>query len=550
MLFGCLFSSLQHRLLLEEKEWRTTNQIRREEALSPVQRFLLILGQRSLFWGAWLILSVLSFSLLSATVDPEHWALITIAKFQVTDPSAYFLGLWSIQAAIAALVYPIVIAFVTVLLQMSNNAKADTMRDSQLGRYETDVKKMTELYQRVLKASEVKDSSGKTMNVCEIGDRMHVFGRPVFEQWSRCFLDLFTEAAKRLGDEPEYIDQLDFVPNRLFFAVNGRSTPVLSKHFLLLSHILLQRIEDWWSDTAERLGHTDHSISSPVDLPAPHFRNHEKALISFIGAWQDFVSNRFLGNLGEGSSWSDFTIPAEYFFDHIGHTVVSLFDCLSRGDRNGAEWVTDILLKWYQPLQFRLPNASDRYLWRHQKLLTIDFCRQDWGTVLDFIVEEGEELVDHALPSTAFSSCLLNLWLDAIYITIYILVEKSQVCRGDKCLPIDLINALISGRSLRSGDETIRPVEKLASFNTLLFATIRQDISAFVAENDYEHRWDSLVERIFDLNRPDMVSGRIYSGTYSFSDLRSVSTGRLLILMLTVPVSWTPDASLRRLVNR
>lgn len=583
MIFGRLFNSLQYRLYLEEKEWRATSKLRRELAPSLFHRFLLAIGKRPVFWGCWLIGVVLGISMFFAVVEPDRWAPIRISEFKVEDVSAYFVGLWSVQAAIAALVYPIVIAFVTVLLQLSNNAKADlyiylhdssatpaglsallliiamglqyiglpyvpnetvfawavidaiwfafntaitirfllhtfdfilpskrdnivrryainvawpaevrahlakhifltstaagfipgpnyaeqkgdapsvlpgqygvkqgepcitlhlhkekalvdirfkllgwvisrwklraalqseasvfeipltpfdtyendvilvslqgktwlnriekiilkrafvfrrhkiqtitlsindvfagiqgcakaSIRSGQLDRYKSDIERMTDIYRSIIEASDVLDSSGKIISLSEIGDREQLFGGPVYESWNRYVFELIVDAAKQIGDDTEFINSLSTIPNQLFYAAKDHSTPRLPIQFLQLSHIILRKIEDWWTDTAERLGFTEHSMQNPVVLPAPHSRNHDKVIKNYISRWENYPKHQFLTKHGEGSKWAEFSYQAEYFYSHIQFSVVSLFDCLSRGDRNGAEWMADVLI--------------------------------------------------------------------------------------------------------------------------------------------------------------------------------------------------------------
>ncbi len=783
-MFGRLVNSLQYNLRCKEREWRTTNPLRREYALSHFQKIVLALGRKPVLWGIVFLAIFLFLSLATALIDPAYWTLIVIEKFQVQSPSTYLISLWTIQSTIAALIYPIVIAFVAVLVQITNNAKADlyiyfhesgavpasfyalllvlimgiqyaglpyvqeevvffwvaldatwficnllltsrfllhtfefilpskreklviqyavnvawpaelrsnlskelffsacdngllpgpnrygaikgseasilpgqygtkegrpevtlslrnsrqlqnvhfrllsmmisrwkkrvsceeeffelpvtpfetytsdvilcaikgktklkqwekfiirhsftfsspiqdnpfklsiseilsgiqssakaAIRSGQLDRYEIEVERMVKFYLTLIQASKTTDQHGNLTNWTEIGDRDRYFAPPIFEQWSQFFLDLYIDATKRLDDDLRYFTTLAVIPNRLFVAATDHSSAVMSQHFLLLSHILLRRIEDWWNDTAERLGNTDQNLSNPFILPPPYSRTQEKVLIKFVGTWQDFLSNCFLVKRGQDYLWPDFFSPALFFFSHIKYTVVSLFDCLVRGDRYGAEWLTDVLVKWYHHV--RLPDTS-AYMFRHQRTLTIELCQKDWESIQVVLAERGETYLERITPLAVFSSCLRNLWLDVIYLTVFVLAEKSCECSNDDCLPAELLSALLQGKSLRPGDEPISQVN-LANFNDLLHAIIRQHSSIDIASGKYEERLDSIIEGINDLDLPNMVSGRMYSGWGIGHDLRSVLTGRLLTLMLTAKQSWKPDAFINCLIK-
>lgn len=786
MIIERLLNSLQYRLSLEEKEWRATSKLRRELALSPFHRFLLVIGRRPVFWGLWLFGLVFSISLFLAVVDPEQWTIIRIAEFKVSDGSAYFIGLWSVQAAIAALVYPIVIAFVTVLLQLSNNAKADlyiylhdssatpaglsalllivamglqyvglpyvpketvfawsvidalwfafntaitirfllhtfdfilpskrddivrryainvawpaevrahlakhifltstaaglipgpnyaeqkgdapsvlpgqygvkqgepcvtlhlhkekalidirfkllswvigrwklradlqpeatvfeipltpfetyegdvilvslqgktsltkaekfilrhafvfgrpkiqtfalsindiiagiqgcakaSIRSGQLDRYESDIKRMTDLYRSIIEASDVLDSSGKIMSMSEIGDREQLFGGPVYESWNRNIFELIVDAAKKIGEDTDYIISLSSMPNQLFNAAKEHSTPRLPIQLLLLSHIILRKTEDWWTDSAERLGFTEHSMQNPVVLPAPHSRNHDKVIKKFISRWENYLKFQFLSKHGEGSKWSEFSHQSEYFSSHIQYSVISLFDCLSRGDRNGAEWMADVLIKWYRQLEFQL--SRDHYhLYRHQKLLTIDMCYLDWEKVCQNIKETGENVVAAPSPFSVFSSCLHNLWEDAGTVTLLLLAEWSCNCSGEKNLPAELFGSVLNIKSLRSGEEIRQQGKLVNNFNKLLEVIIRQQFTENAGEYNYEKRLSKIVDGVRELSRTEMISGRMYTG-WGANDLRSVGNGRILLLLLLATENWKPNDSLHRTIS-
>ncbi|HTP66052.1 MAG TPA: hypothetical protein VMJ66_11725 [Geobacteraceae bacterium] len=757
-----VFNSLQYRLSLEEKEWRAKNKLRKELALTPFHRFLLVIGRRPVFWGILLLIIVLIFSLLLAVADLRYWTIIEISKFHVNDPSAYFTALWSVQAAIAALVYPIVIAFVTVLLQLSNNAKADlyiylhnssatpaglsallliitmgiqycflpyfrdgtvfswtvidaiwfafncaitirfllqtfnfilpssrdeivrrysisvawpaevrghlakhifensvaaglipgphnaeqkgaepsilpgqygfkhgepvttllikrekelqdirfrilswvitrwkeraalqsdvavfeipltpldtyegevvlaslqgqtslnkwekrilrqafvfgspkrkavelsindvlsgiqgcaksSIRSGQFDRFESELTRMTNIYLSLIESSDVIDTAGNIFSLSEVGDRDHIFRDPVFQRWSRNFIDLFADAAKRIGEDPSYIIHLSIVPNQLFNAAKNHSTLRMPLHFLLLSHIILRRIEDWWTDAAERLGNTEHSAQKPIVLPAPHSRNHEQVMRSFISRWENYIKFQFLSEHGEGAKWTEFLYQSEFFASHIMFTIISLFDCLLRGDRIGTEWMADVLVKWYSQIEYRLSKAH-YYLYRHQKFFTIEMCRMNWDVVEQLLNKADERIVGKPTPFGVFTSCLHNLWEDAEITTLALLADWNCGYEEESRFLPELFGSIINGKSLRPGEDTRQQKRLIANFNELLVAILRQHYSEYDGDSKYGSRLNKIVDDVRELSRTEMVSGRVYVG-WGRNDLSSVDKG-------------------------
>lgn len=115
--------SLARRVELERKEWRSTNQVRKDFAYPHVQAAILDAAENpSRHVPNWLALTLLLSGL--------SWGLAYQFDVRATDPYksaeiiSYLAALWAVQAAVVALVYPIVIGFVALLFQGRQNAKA------------------------------------------------------------------------------------------------------------------------------------------------------------------------------------------------------------------------------------------------------------------------------------------------------------------------------------------------------------------------------------------------------------------------------------------
>lgn len=122
-MYGRLLNSLSYRIRQEEHEWKSTNRVRREFRYGWFQRAFVALAKRPVVNSVeQAILVALAMVAVGLELPPIK-GLAT--RFNTLENIlSYFVGLWSVQAAIVALVYPIVIAFVTLLLQRRHNAKA------------------------------------------------------------------------------------------------------------------------------------------------------------------------------------------------------------------------------------------------------------------------------------------------------------------------------------------------------------------------------------------------------------------------------------------
>jgi hypothetical protein len=127
-MFNRLIHSLNHRVKREEAEWLSRNPVMRRVADSGLDALLTKLSRRPgiavfallLIFAFLCTLSIDSaHTILSQLPWPETLRFMTWPKEHRENLVPLFLALWAIQATISALVYPIILAFVTLLLQRS-----------------------------------------------------------------------------------------------------------------------------------------------------------------------------------------------------------------------------------------------------------------------------------------------------------------------------------------------------------------------------------------------------------------------------------------------
>lgn len=111
-------STLKRRVRAEQKEWLTKNEIHRRLTPHFIRRWLLGVASRPIVFSITLFLIVAAASLLIEIHDP-YWQVL-LPPDKIADSVAYFSALWSVQSALVALLYPIVIAFVALLVDRGN----------------------------------------------------------------------------------------------------------------------------------------------------------------------------------------------------------------------------------------------------------------------------------------------------------------------------------------------------------------------------------------------------------------------------------------------
>jgi hypothetical protein len=123
-MFGFPFDNLSRHTARWVKEWNANSAERRRLSYPTSERVLRLAGEHPVASIVFVWLATTSLSVVLGWAAPSHLGLSLFpAAWKEPELLAYFGTLWTIQATIAALVYPIVIAFVAVLLQRRATAK-------------------------------------------------------------------------------------------------------------------------------------------------------------------------------------------------------------------------------------------------------------------------------------------------------------------------------------------------------------------------------------------------------------------------------------------
>jgi len=123
-MLGRLLNTLGYRLRCELRDWRKVNETLRETAWPWYQKALIAAGKHPVRFPLKLLSVVIA---LSAAVWGYHVLSTQVSSnpaLPISDIEHHFFTLWTVQAAVAAMIYPIVIGFVPLLLQRRHSAKA------------------------------------------------------------------------------------------------------------------------------------------------------------------------------------------------------------------------------------------------------------------------------------------------------------------------------------------------------------------------------------------------------------------------------------------
>ena len=397
-----------------------------------------------------------------------------------------------------------------------------------------------------IKASAFTNGAGEPDNYSNLSHRWSAFGQPVYERWTRVLMDLFKEASKEIGLEAEYFKELLYVPVRMFSSLHGTAINRILVHLIDLPPILFSRLGDWWVRTLEQQGAMDHGPCEMATIRPPYSGTYESMVQSYVGAWESLKNECFLRSDGEARGWSHYRDVGMYFERHLQRSVVTLSECVYRGDKTGAVWMNDVLLKWISELDSHF--ASDVHYFQREKFITFEVLSREWDEVRRELEIENEALEYGNVQRSVLSVAVRNYWTDACCLLAYLLSIWGRDGESEKSLPALLLRSLIDGRSLVGGSHGAQAMSPVVNADELLLSMLRQRYVDGGYGEGYRGRLDHLAGRLASITAETMVPGRVYGGI-DMDDSDSFRDGQLMLLLSVTERNWKPGESVERLLR-
>ena len=224
-----------------------------------------------------------------------------------------------------------------------------------------------------------------------------------------------------------------------------------------------------------------------------------------------------------------------------------LFDCIWIGNKEGADWQTDSIVKWWNTSHFKYDYFG--YFVRDELLFTIELTKQPWKVARKSISLSMNPSSDEEAAISIWAACLHNYFADLCCIATCALLDLSRDYDCNDPWLQTLITALIDGKPLREGATGVGNDWPLQNMEVVLLSIIRQYCFDRNNERDYRSQLDSVIEGIYAKAKPAMVSGRIYMGE-GRKDLNSLKDSQLVLLCLLLKQKWSPSINLIEIIQK
>jgi hypothetical protein len=438
----------------------------------------------------------------------------------------------------------------TILAELGADAR-DAAASGLAEAFERALEPLITLHTLLLGASLAQGDDGQVGSWAMLPDILTSFEQPVYVGWANAYRSIFEAAINAIEINIRPLLRLCNLV-RLLDCDNLKRSPVsISENVLQLPPLMMYQLANWWNRKIEEQGTTDHGPHQMAVLAVPQSGTYEEVVSNFVGGWEDAqVSIADIPDVAKGFTWSSAPRIATLNWAHLQETARMLLLAVLRGDKVAAEWLADVLSKWWG--RFDLDRQSFA-LFDKADFVTFEHVALEWENVTTILGIGDEDLRwsdgrIEAVQRAVLIAALRNLWTDVRLLVVELLLSSvTESGPFDVSLAFYIATGLLSGRQWRSGGTLTDPLN-LLSANGYLRAKIRQYAGGADRPGSYENLLSGLISRVKDAERPRMIGSR----TYSFSgadDIGSLRKQQLALLALLSNREWQSGESLRRQIS-
>lgn len=423
-------------------------------------------------------------------------------------------------------------------------AKAD------VGSFERAYETLVGFHELLLGASLVQNDDGSLSSWALLPDFQSFFDRALHFCWADSYRSIFLAAIDAMVEDTRPTRRLCHLVQHLE-GDELRASPVeIRENVLQLPPLMMYQLGNWWVHRVEEQGVMDHGHHRMVSLRPPLHRVYDEVVSEFVAGWES--ARAAIARIPDASKGFDWSLSPELGrlnAVHIQETARMLLAAVARGDRAAAEWLADVLSKWWGEFDYENQPIG---LYGKTDFLTVEDVKLEWSKLSNLlglteraVQRNGGNLI--VLQRGVLVAALKNYWTDIRLLTLELLLSwaaKDQSATLDESLAMDISAGLLTGKQWRSGGTLSEPLSGLSAADYLA-AKVRQYAADGEWRGGYVGVLSRFVERVKDMQRPSMVSSRAYSFAGA-DDVESLQEQQLVLLAVLSSAEWTEGKSLRR----
>lgn len=236
-------------------------------------------------------------------------------------------------------------------------------------------------------------------------------------------------------------------------------------------------------------------------------QRHREIVKDFIGEWESWYMWRRIEGRGENRFDDD---SAELLY-HLYETARIVMSAVMSDDRYASDHSTDMLLLWFSRNRFE--QHFEQYRW-HSFFLTPSYLTQAFEKPAWKVILRGNEYSEKAAQAIIFYNALTDIrLLTAGYILSH--VQQKKNVRLKK-----VIKRLLTSAPVYPTGAHDLMTTSLTSSTDIIDIIIRLECRPCDSEDSWYKTQSDLVKAFSSFNETEIISGRIYMGTYE--DVRNI----------------------------
>jgi hypothetical protein len=461
----------------------------------------------------------------------ERWLLRRAMVFHPTDQERYGIRVEAILGELAA---------------DARNLAAKTDNEG----FERAYTALVDLHGLLLAACLDKTDTDEQGSWALLRESESFFNRTLHQNWSNVYRGIFEAAIESMVRDTRPLRRLCHLLQHL----DGdelRASPVeIREHLLQMPPLMMYQLSNWWAFRVEEQGIIEHSHKQMVLLRPPLNRVYDEVLSAFVAGWENGRPDKPRRNRdAHVLDWEALPGLLRMNVKHIEETARMILAAVLRGDQAAAEWLADVLSKWWEPLAF---DYEPYQLYDKVAFITIDDLGLAWPTFcakfgLQTDDDASQEQLRPVLQNGSFQAALRNYWTDVRLLTIELMldwVRSVPPAFASSSLAFEIAVGLLTGKQWRSGGQAVHSFNDLTP-SEYLVAKVRQLSASGEWRGGYVGRLDAFVERVKEMRRPNMVSSRVYS-SWGADDVESLHESQLDLFAVLANGGWSLPRSLQR----
>lgn len=409
---------------------------------------------------------------------------------------------------------------------------------------------LIDLHGLLLAACLDKTETGEPGSWALLPDPESFFDRTLHKNWSNVYRGIFEAAIEAMVRDTRPLRRLCHLLQHLD-CDELRASPVeIREHLLQIPPLMMYQLSNWWAFRVEEQGIIEHSHEQMVLLRPPLNRVYDEVLSAFVSGWENARPDK-PRRIRDAHALEWATLPelARLNVKHIEETARMLLAAVLRGDQAAAEWLADVLSKWWGTPDF---DHEPYQLYDKTTFITIEDLGLDWPAFcaklgLEADDPESQERLRPKLQQGAFQAALRNYWTDVRLLTVELMldwVRAVPAASASSSLAFEIAVGLLTGKQWKGGGQAVDSLSNLSP-SEYLVAKVRQFAASGEWRGGYVARLDGFVERVKDMRRPNMVSSRVYSFGGA-DDVESLRESQLELFAVLATGSWSVPRSLQR----